>query len=118
MLEMTPLFLCLCSDHGGWSLFKLRVCICIFYYVWTLIFEARHAAPDFIWQCVISGPPGLLHSGVKARKSQKKGAGTDGSRHKSMHFSVDCQGWRCGLNALNACMEVKCACKEKKKLCR
>lgn len=87
VLEMAPLFLWLCSDHGGWSWFKLQMCICVFYYVWTLIFEAHHTAPDFIWQCEISGLYGLLHSRVKARKKPEKGAGTDGSRHKSVHFS-------------------------------
>lgn len=87
VLEMAPLFLWLRSDHGGWSLFKLSMCICIFYYTWTLIFEAHHAAPDFICKCVSSGLKGFFAQGSRQGRSQKKGASTDGSRHKSMHFS-------------------------------
>lgn len=73
VLEMAPLFLWLCSDHGGWSLFKLHMCNCIFLLrVDLALREAHHAAPDFIWQCMISGLYGLLHSGVKAKKKPEK----------------------------------------------
>lgn len=87
VLEMARLFLRLCSEHGGWSLFKLRMCICIFYYTWTLGFEAHHPAPDFIWKCVSSALKGFFTQGSRQGRSQKKGAGTDGSRHKSVHSS-------------------------------
>lgn len=87
MLEMAPLFIWLCTDHGGWSLFKLRPCICIFYYMWSLIFEAHHTAPDFIWKCVILGLKCFFTQGPRQGRSQRKGAGSAGSRHESVHFS-------------------------------
>lgn len=112
MLEMAPSFLWLCSDHGAWSLFKLCVCSCMFYYVWTLIFEAHHTAPDYL----------AVRDFGSLRASSLGGQGKEeaGKREQvlmlqtqvhALFWSLECRpGWRCGLNALNACMEIKCAC--------